>query len=95
MWVNAAHIITIKKTTGSTGNDGILRNYVVTLSQEAEPNKDFNRVWASKEEAKELLEFLNYKPSSDDDVPLVSKPKLKTKPKSTTDEAPSDDEVPF
>lgn len=77
LWINVEHITMVKKTTPSKGADGVSRQFVVSLSLEAEPNKDYNRIWASEKEAKELLEFLNYKPSSDDAVSgeLISKPK--------------------
>ncbi len=58
MLVSIDHIVTIKRSKPSVGYDKVSREYVVTLSQEAEPNPKYRRRWMSAEEIAPILHLI-------------------------------------
>lgn len=58
VWVNITCILMVKRTTPSKGADGVSREYVVTISENAEDNPKFRKIWANQEECQDLLYYM-------------------------------------
>lgn len=66
MAVQLSHVITIKRTKPMRGADGVMRNHVVTVSSEAEPDPKFRSIWVAESEAEGLFALL---PKLDEPLP--------------------------
>lgn len=73
--VQLSQVMSVKRTPMTPGADGVMRNYVITVSSEAEPDVKFRRIWVAEDEAAELFSILPKlsEPSTKKSQPKVSK----------------------